>query len=104
MVWDLRAALLKKGEVESARLDDFAFRLRARAMRLLADRIGRGLSGEDLCRAIATEPDDAILAALADRFPDLSRKDLAVMHAACEVEARTALLAELGDPTPHRLA
>ena len=40
MVFDLRGALLKKEEAESARLMDFEFRLRARTMRLLAARIG----------------------------------------------------------------
>ncbi|WP_241212717.1 hypothetical protein [Sphingomonas sp. ABOLG] len=41
MAFDLRAALLKKAEVETARLVDFEFRLRARTMRLLAADRGR---------------------------------------------------------------
>ena len=35
MAWDLRAAMLKKQEVESARLAEFDYRWRARTMRLL---------------------------------------------------------------------
>jgi hypothetical protein len=34
MAWDLRAALLRKEEFESARLTDFDFREMVRAMRL----------------------------------------------------------------------
>lgn len=40
MAFDLRSALLRKQEFESARLDDFEFRLRARTMRLIAARLG----------------------------------------------------------------
>ena len=39
MAWDLRGALLKKEERETARLMDFEFRLRARTMRILAARL-----------------------------------------------------------------
>lgn len=93
-MFDLRGALLKKGEVESARLDDFAFRLRARAMRLLASRLG--LEQDALVRRIAAEPDTAILASLP--------AEAAALHARCVAEARAALIAERGDPAPHRLA
>ncbi len=97
MVFDLRAALLRKGEVESARLDDFAFRLRARSMRLLGERLG-----EDCLAAQIAEHEDAkILDALAVRHPDA---DVAALYADCLDEARTALVAERGDPTPCRLA
>ncbi|WP_085808878.1 hypothetical protein [Sphingomonas sp. TZW2008] len=41
MVFDLRSALLRRAEVETARLVDFAFRGRTRTTRLLAERIGR---------------------------------------------------------------
>ena len=104
MVWDLRAALLKKGEMESSRLDDFAFRERARTTRLLAGAIGHGLDAVDLTSLIAVQDDEAILAGLAARFPDLDGAHLHAVHARCRACAREALLAELGDPTPHRLA
>jgi len=93
MVFDLRGALLKKAEVESARLDDFEFRLRARTFRLLAKRAG--VSPELLVAEIATDPDDAILA----RHPELADG-----YAECRALARRQLIEERGDPTPYRLA
>ncbi len=39
MVFDLRGALLKRQGNETARLHDFKFRQRARAMKLLAGRL-----------------------------------------------------------------
>ncbi|NIJ18946.1 hypothetical protein FHS95_000615 [Sphingomonas naasensis] len=92
MVFDLRGALLKKAEVESARLDDFEFRLRARTFRLLAER--HALDPEPLVGEIATDPDDAILA----RHPALHGA-----YAECRALARQ-LIDERGDPTPYKLA
>jgi len=94
MVFDLRGALLKKAEIESARLDDFEFRLRARTMRLLAPELG--LEPEALVGRIAVEPDDAIVASLGP--------DAAPRYEACRAEARRQLIVEIGDPTPYRLA
>jgi hypothetical protein len=94
MVFDLRGALLKKEEIESARLMDFEFRLRARTMRLLGARLGLELVGE-----VAKGDDDAIVAGLCERFPDV-----AADIAECRQEARKQLVAERGDPTPHKLA
>ena len=99
MAIDLRAALLKKGEVESARLDDFAFRERARTMRLLAKALGE--DGDALCRAIATGDDEAVLAMLAERHDAAEVRDA---YARSRAQARRALLDERGDPAPHRLA
>lgn len=96
-MFDLRGALLKKGEVESARLDDFAFRLRARTMRLLAAELG--LDADALVRRIAAETDAAILSSL-PAAPDAVRAALR----RAEARARAELVAERGDPTPHRLA
>ncbi|MEH3035036.1 MAG: hypothetical protein PGN23_00880 [Sphingomonas adhaesiva] len=99
MTFDLRAALLKKGEVESARLDDFAFRLRARTMRVLAARLGE--DADALAARVAAADDATILSDLA------LRHDPEALHAAfrgARAEARDALIADLGDPTPHRLA
>lgn len=104
MVWDLRTALLKKGEMESARLDEFAFRERARTMRLLAREIGHGIDPANLASLIVEQQDEAILAALLDRFPDLDRVRLQDSFARCRTAARQSLIDEIGDPTPHRLA
>ncbi len=94
MVFDLRGALLKKAEVESARLDDFEFRLRARTMRLLAPLLGE--DPELLVRRIAIEPDATIIASL----PETAR----AWYQEARAEARRQLIAERGDPTPHKLA
>ena len=100
MVWDLRGALLKKEEFESARLANFEFRQRARAMRLLAARIGQ--DADALALRIADKPDEGILADLA---VELGRdpQALVVTYLECWVEAREQLIKEIGDPTPHRL-
>lgn len=102
MVWDLRRALLRKGEVESARLDDFAFRERARTMRLLAGALD--LDGAALAMRIVEEEDAAIIAALLAEHPGLDPQAVHAAYARCRAEARRTLIAEIGDPTPHRLA
>ncbi|MEP9360335.1 hypothetical protein [Sphingomonas sp. KR3-1] len=94
MVFDLRGALLKKAEVESARLDDFEFRLRARTLRLLAPLLG--VEAAALVPRIATESDEAILATL----PDEAR----AWFEEARTEGRRQLIEERGDPTPHKLA
>jgi hypothetical protein len=101
MVWDLRGALLKKQETETARLVDFEFRLRVRAMRALADALG--MEAEPLVRAVVRHGDAPILAELAQRT-GLEPGVIAERHAACRAEARAALIREMGDPSPHRLA
>jgi len=101
LVWDLRSALLKKQEVESARLMDFAFRLRARAMRRLADTLG--IEGDTQAAQIALQPDALILADLASRL-SMDAHDLHAHWAEATKLARADLIAEMGDPTPHRLA
>ncbi|MBO9622743.1 MAG: hypothetical protein J7500_08520 [Sphingomonas sp.] len=94
MVWDLRGALLKKGEVESARLDAFEFKLRARTMRLLAPVLG--LEADALVERIAVEPDEAILGTLDGEGQ--------AAWSRCRAEAYRQLVEELGDPTPVKLA
>lgn len=94
MVFDLRGALLKKAEVESARLDDFEFRLRARTMRLLAPLLG--IEVETLVGRIAVEPDEAILASL----PETAL----AWYEEARTEARRQLIEERGDPAPYKLA
>ena len=64
MAWDLRRALLKKEEFESARLMNFEFRQRARATRLLARELGLG--DEALVREIAVRGEADLLEKVID--------------------------------------
>lgn len=98
MVWDLRGALLKKEERESARLMDFAFRHRARTFRLLAERLGE--DADELVRMTARLSDEALLEQLRARHP---AADVGKHYAECSAAARAALIEEVGDPTPYRL-
>lgn len=101
MVWDLRGALLKKQENETARLADFAFRHRVRTMRLLAAALGR--DADAFARAVVHRTDVAILADLAsDDAADPAALDR--LYLECQAEARRQLIDERGDPAPHRLA
>lgn len=100
MVWDLRGALLKKEERESARLADFEFRHRARTFKLIAEHL---------------ETDPAPIVALTARMEDKAAlRDVALRHPAaadrmdaiyqeCRAEARRQLVRERGDPSPYRL-
>ncbi len=101
MVFDLRGAMLKKEEFESARLAEFDYRWRARTMRLLAARLDPALSPDEMAAETARHDDAAILADLAARYPD---SGVAALYDTARAEARKALIGELGDPTPHRLA
>ncbi|HYD13952.1 MAG TPA: hypothetical protein VEC11_13970 [Allosphingosinicella sp.] len=101
MVFDLRGAMLKKQEVESARLAEFDWRWRARTMRLLAARLDPALSPDEMAADTARRDDEAILADLAARYREA---DVQKHYDQCRAEARRALIEELGDPTPHRLA
>lgn len=103
MVWDLRAALLKKGEFESARLIDFEFRERARTMRLLAPLVSPDLDPRTLVGEIVEGDDRMILGRLLERYPHLEEATLLRDFAACRAQARRELVAERGDPTPYRL-
>lgn len=103
MVWDLRGAMLKKQEAETARLLDFAFRERARTMRLLAEAIGPAVAVDDLVGQIALAPDAAILEGLAGRLA-MPPETITALHDRCRATAHAQLVGELGDPTPHRLA
>lgn len=92
MVFDLRGALLKKAEAESARAGDFEFRLRARTMRLLAPLLG--VEPDTLVARLAAESDEAILASL----PDAAR----AWFDAARDEARRELAAERGGTPPSK--
>lgn len=100
MVFDLRRALLSKEEKESSRLMDFEFRQRARSFRLIAEALG--LPADELVRRIALSDDAAILDRLATEHP-VARAELREIHARCRAEAYRQLVAERGDPAPHRL-
>ncbi|HEX9965640.1 MAG TPA: hypothetical protein VGB04_11730 [Allosphingosinicella sp.] len=108
-MFDLAAALAKKQEVESARLDEYWFRHRARKMRILgaslAGRVGGKLDPRSLAEAIAVKTDEVILeelrAHLLEPVPDREWHRLVLASAA---EARHQLVAEYGNPDPHRLA
>jgi hypothetical protein len=97
--FDLQKMLHRKGEFESARLDDFAFRLRARTMRVLAETLQ--VDPNSLVTAISHGDDDTILDALIVSGHEPERVSAAYFTAHTVAEA--ALRAELGDPEPVRL-
>ncbi len=101
MAFDLRTALLKKAEVETARLVDFEFRLRARTMRLLAARIGD--DADALVGCIVHADDAAILDGL-ETARGLAPGALGADYRRSLAEARAQLIDEVGDPSPYRLA
>lgn len=100
-MFDLRGALLKKEERESARLADFAFRLRARTFRAMAARLG--LDPVEVAGWTAEGDDAAVLERLATATGQAA-EPLYLLFVECERAVRAELLGELGDPTPHRLA
>ncbi len=100
MVWDLRRALLAKEEFESARLMDFDFRQKIRAMRLLAAEIG---ADENALAARAAEvPTETALAEVAEAS-GRDAAEIAALYSRCLIDAHRQLVGERGDPTPHRL-
>jgi len=103
MAFDLRGALLKKEERESARLAEFEFRLRARTFRLIAADLRPGEDPAAIVALVARMDDPAALERLAEDFPD-RRPSLHDLYARCRAEARLQLIGELGDPSPYRLA
>jgi hypothetical protein len=86
MVWDLRAALLRKEEAESARLQDFAFRLRVRTFRLLGERID-GLAGAAIADNLATASEERLIAIVLEADPTMDRATLDPMLAQARAEA-----------------
>jgi hypothetical protein len=101
MVFDLGLAMRKKEELESARLIDFEFMVRARAARLLARSVG--LSETAAAGLVATIPEEE----MPERIAELAATPVDVVRAEyqrCLAEARDQLVAQRGDPTPHRLA
>lgn len=96
--FDLQKMLHRKGEFESARLDAFAFAVRARTMRGMAEVLD--LDATELVRRIAGSDDDAILDQLGAEF-GVERVNTA--YNAARARAERDAIAELGDPTPVRL-
>ncbi len=99
--WDLARALHKKAEVETARLQAFSFRQRARALSLIAR--AHGLDPAGLAASLSVCPDSALLAGLARAIGHGPAETAAILAEALAT-ARRDLIAEEGDPSPHRLA
>lgn len=100
MAFDLRGALIRKAEYETAKLLDFDFRLRVRTARALAAALG--LEPDVVVARIATHDHEAMIAALA-ADTGLEVNDVQHRWWRQEAKLRPVLVAELGDPTPHRL-
>lgn len=100
MAFDLRRALLKKAEHESARLMDFEFRQRARTFKLMAEALR--LDAAMVAALTARGDDEAALQELA-RTSGRDPAELAKLYAECGATARAGLIREIGDPTPYRL-
>ena len=102
MAFDLGAMLRRKGEFETARLDDFEFRQRARTIRLFAAR--RGMDAEVLLKQTALGDDERLLGVLTEGLDEAEAQLLVRDWFAARAEAYQQLLEELGDPTPVRMA
>ncbi|MBV1690193.1 hypothetical protein KRR38_21540 [Novosphingobium sp. G106] len=100
MVWDLRAALLRKEEFESARLTDFEFREMVRAVRLVAAELA--VEVQPVLHELTDHGLDAAFALLGEMAGQLASEVEALYHQA-KPEARRQVIAERGDPTPYRL-
>ena len=101
MVWDIGQAMRRKEEFESARLLDFAFRLRARTAGRFAAELGWDRT--DLVARTVRQDQPALLEAVADRT-GRPAAELERLWMRLEAQARVELIAEIGDPTPNRLA
>jgi hypothetical protein len=99
MAFDLRRALLRKEEHESARLMEFEFLQRARTFRLLAEPLE--VDADAVVKRIAHSDDDGVLGWLADetKCDPIELRELANR---CAAQARKELIREIGDPTPNR--
>ena len=101
MTWDLAKALHKMAKVETARLQDFAFRTRARAVGLIATQ--HGLAATTLAAELAVQSDQQLIAKLC-QLTGNSRDETVKAWQTAIATAREQLVAELDDPRPHRLA
>lgn len=110
MAIDVHAVLVSKQERDCARLDEFLFRRRARAMRLLAE-WARGKAADPgaidpvaIAASVATATDAALIDRVARLSGNLDRRRVERNFRRAEAEAWDQLVAELGDPTPRSLA
>ena len=101
MAWDLRSALLKKHEFETARLLEFEFKQRIRTIRLLAEACG--LCPRQMVK-LAIRQNDAELLVTMGAAAGLSEVQINERWARAGQEAYRQVLAELGDPRPYPLA
>jgi hypothetical protein len=100
MVFDLGKAMSKKEEWESARLLDFEFRRRARATRMTAEALG--LDEGQAAHVVATTA-EADIAGLLAELAGAEPQEVAAAYHRNIATAHAQLVAERGDPTPHRL-
>jgi hypothetical protein len=101
MTWDLAKAMHLKAEFETARLQDFAFRQRARAVSLLAG--SHGLDPASIVGEIAVHDDAGMIKLFCERT-GRSSVEMAAAYEAALAHAKRQLVVERGDPTPHRMA
>lgn len=108
--FDVAKVLTRKQEHECARLDDFEFRVRIRAIRLLADHLnarhGFDLDGVEWARSAAPEPAEATLerlhASLGAASPGIG--EIYRQHRRATARAYEQVIVERGDPSPFRMA
>jgi hypothetical protein len=108
--FDVAKVLTRKQEHECARLDDFEFRVRIRAIRLLADHLnarhGLDLDGIAWAREAANEPPESTLErlheSLAGRSPGIG--EIYRQHRRAAARAYEQVIVERGDPSPFRMA
>lgn len=109
---DIAKVLTRKQERECARLDDFEFRVRIRAIRLLVEdlnarsRTAVPLDPLAFARQAANEAAEVTLAAidtaLGDRSPGLGT--IWRRHGRAVARAYEQVIVERGDPSPYRMA
>jgi hypothetical protein len=103
---DLHRVLARKQERECAKADDFAFKARARAVSRFGEWLRRqdiDVDSKPLARRVAMADDITIFEALlAAHGGDRRIWSRAFDHA--RAQAAAELRAELGDPSPYRLA
>jgi len=112
MRFDIARAFFLKQERETARLQDFLFRHRARTARLLAEWARTKLDDPSALDPLEAagwtiERDDASIRASLRALIPAGRCSEAEWLQACDVahaQAWTQLEAELGNPSPHRLS
>lgn len=101
MSFDLRSAIIKRSEWETARAADFDFRHRARTAARVAAALG--LDPQDWVPLVAELDDDTLLARFA-AAANVPLDSAASLRARESAAVRAALVAELGDPAPTTLA